>query len=351
MKKTIVFGALLPGDPHKKIQQQHAIDLPDHEVRTQEELEAAMDSDGVGDGDGEGAGDGEGSGDGAHAVLTLLSHRVDEAFLDRHPSLEIVSNYAVGYNNIDVEAATRRGVVVTNTPDVLTETTADLAWALLMATARRLVEADAFTRAGKFQGWAPSLYLGHDIWGKTLGVVGFGRIGQAAARRAHGFGMKVVYHDPSVELSELDGGLRVEPVSLERLLGKSDFVTIHCPLLPATRHLIGAQQLTAMKPSAILINTARGPIVDEKALVSALQEGRIAGAGLDVYEEEPKIAPGLLELPQVVLAPHIGSGSAETRAKMAHMAVDAVADLFSGERPKHVINPEAWEAWEARMSS
>jgi glyoxylate reductase len=329
MKKHILFGARLPGDPHKQLSETFTFDLPQERVFSQEELESR-------------AAD-------AHALVTLLSHRVDGPFLDRFPNVEIISNYAVGFNNIDVGEATRRGVIVTNTPDVLTETTADLAWALMMAAARRIVEADGFMREGKFIGWTPWLFLGSDIWGKCLGIIGFGRIGRAVARRAAGFGMRVLYYDPEVDVDGLDsglsggrgGGLRVEKVSLEDLLKESDFISIHCPLVPATRHLIGPDELSCMKSSSFLINTARGPVVDEKALVEALNKGVIAGAGLDVYEKEPETTQGLLELSNVVVAPHIGSGTRETRKKMALMAVNAVFDFFSSRRPENVVNPEA----------
>jgi glyoxylate reductase len=321
MKTKVFVGAKLPGSPEKCLAEKHELMVSEGETASQQEMEGA-------------AAD-------AEALITLMSHKVDAELLERCPKLKIISNYAVGFNNVDVEAATKRKVVVTNTPDVLTETTADLAWALLMATARRIVEADRFVRAGEFVGWKPKLFLGHDIHEKTLGVVGFGRIGRAVARRAAGFRMRVLYHDPNVSDIVLEGGPWVERVELEKLLEKSDFVSIHCPLTERTRHLIGKEEMERMKDSAILINSARGPVVDEGALVEALDAGKLAGAGLDVYEKEPETHPGLTDLQNVVLAPHIGSGTQETREKMAQMAVQAVEDLLSGKAPRHIVNPEA----------
>jgi glyoxylate reductase len=239
-----------------------------------------------------------------------------------------------------VAACTRRGVVVTNTPDVLTETTADFAWTLLMATARRLVEADRYTREGRFQQWEYMLLLGGDIHGKTLGVVGFGRIGRAMARRALGFGMRVLYQDAVAADPATERQLNATRVDLATLLRESDFVTLHTPLIPETRHLINADSLRTMKKTAYLINAARGPVVDEAALVQALAEGRIAGAGLDVFEEEPKVHPGLIGLPSVVLAPHIASASHETRLRMATLAVENCLAVLEGKTPPTPVNPE-----------
>ena len=272
----------------------------------------------------------------AEALLCLLTDAIDREVLDAAPRLKCVSNYAVGYNNIDVDYATQRGIAVCNTPGVLTETTADLAWALLMDCARRIAESDRFVRAGKFAGWEPLLLLGHDVFGKTLGIVGMGRIGQAVACRAAGFNMRVLFYDPSAALSTLPKDW--ESVSLEELCQKSDFISVHAPLTPQTQHLIGAREFALMKPSAILINTARGPILDEAALVRALRENRIAGAGLDVYEQEPQIPTELLALDNVVLLPHIGSASIETRTKMGLLAAENAIAVIQGRTPPARIN-------------
>jgi glyoxylate reductase len=278
---------------------------------------------------------------GKQGLICVISEAVDRALLDACPELRVVSNVAVGYNNVDVVACTKRGVVVTNTPDVLTDTTADFAWTLLMATARRVVEADRYVRDGRFQQWEYMLLLGGDIHGKTLGVVGFGRIGRAMARRALGFGMRVLYQDAVAADAATERALNATRVDLATLLRESDFVTLHTPLIPETRHLINATSLRTMKKTAYLINAARGPVVDEAALVSALKEGRIAGAGLDVFEEEPKVHPGLVGLPNVVLAPHIASGSLETRLKMATLAVENCLAVLEGKTPPTPVNPEA----------
>jgi len=277
---------------------------------------------------------------GKDALLSLLTEEITAEVMDAAPNLKVISNYAVGYNNIDVEAATARGIVVTNTPGVLTETTADLAWALLMSIARRVVEADRYTRAGKFQGWGPLLFLGSDVYGKTIGIVGMGRIGQAIARRARGFDMEILYHSRRRAEPEVEKELQATYVPLDELLTRSDYVMLTVPLTPETRHLIGARELAMMKPTAYLINPARGPVVDEQALVEALRKKIIAGAALDVYEEEPKLAPGLAELDNVVLLPHIGSATIETRTKMAIMAAENVLAVLRNQRPKHVVNPE-----------
>jgi len=246
----------------------------------------------------------------------------------------------VGYNNIDVEAATRLGVMVTNTPGVLTDTTADLTWALLMACARRIPEADAYTKAGRFKGWSPTLLLGGDVWGKTLGIVGAGRIGTEVALRGKGFRMKVLYTSPRRN-ERLEREMEARRVSLEELLRTSDFVSLHVPLNDDTRYMIRDEQLRMMKPDAYLVNTSRGPVVEERALVKALQEGAIGGAGLDVFEDEPDLAPGLSECGNVVLAPHLGSASRETRSKMAKMAAENCVAGMNGDRPTNLVNPEA----------
>ncbi|BAS26106.1 2-hydroxyacid dehydrogenase [Limnochorda pilosa] len=280
---------------------------------------------------------------GVEGLLPLLTEAIDAELMEAAgPQLRVIANYAVGFNNIDVAEATRRGILVTNTPGVLTETTADLAWALLMATARRLVEADAYMRAGKYAGWSPTLFLGPDVYGKTLGIVGFGRIGEAMARRARGFGMTVLYHDVRRRSEAEEQQLGVVFREMDDLLAEADFVTLHVDLNERTHHLIGRPQLERMKPSAILINAARGPVVDEAALVEALRTGQIAGAGLDVFEREPEMAPGLADLPNTVLVPHIASGSLETRAKMAEIAATNLLEALRGHRPPNLVNPEAW---------
>jgi len=247
--------------------------------------------------------------------------------------LRVVANVAVGYNNIDIAAARRRGIVVTNTPDVLTETTADFAWALLMAAARRVVEADSFVRSGQWKTWDYNLLVGADVYGKTLGVLGFGRIGRAVARRARGFDMRILYHDAVRVEPRVESELGAVFTPMTDVLAQSDFVSLHTPLLPETRHLINEQALRAMKKSAILINAARGPIVDEDALVSALTGGWIAGAGLDVFEREPEIHTGLLPLKNVVVAPHIASASSQTRVAMATLAVRNCLAVLNGQPP------------------
>jgi glyoxylate reductase len=275
----------------------------------------------------------------ADGLVCLLTDTIDEPLLADAPRLRIIANVAVGYDNIDVAAASRRRIVVTNTPGVLTETTADFTWALLLATARRVAEADAFTRAGKFTEWGLMLLLGGDVHGKTLGILGLGRIGRAVTRRAQGFAMHVLYHDAVRDL-EAERDLGVVYRERDALLREADFVTLHVPLLPETHHYIDERALRLMKPTAYLVNAARGPVVHEAALVRALREGWIAGAGLDVYEEEPRVDPRLLECPNAVLAPHIASASRETRLRMATMAVEDALAVLDGRRPAHPVNPE-----------
>lgn len=275
-------------------------------------------------------------------LLCLLTDQIDSKLIEAAPRLRVIANYAVGYDNVDLAAATARKIPVANTPDVLTETTADLTWALLMASARRLTEADRYVRAGRFDGWGPTLLLGTDVYGKTLGIVGMGRIGQAVARRAVGFGMRILYADPRPLGQEMERALGAERVSLERLLQESDFVTIHVPFTHDTHHLIGPDQFRLMKSSAYLINTARGSVIDEKALVWALRAKEIAGAGLDVFEREPHIAPELLDMENVVLLPHIGSASKETRTRMAVMAAENLVAGLRGEKPPNCVNPEVF---------
>jgi glyoxylate reductase len=270
---------------------------------------------------------------GKDGLVCHIISTIDDEVLAAAPTLKVVANVAVGYNNIDVAAAKRRGVTVTNTPDVLTETTADFAWALLMATARRVVEADHYARSGRWKAWKWDLLWGADVHGKTLGIVGFGRIGRAVARRALGFNMRVLYHDAVRADAAVERELRATATDLETLLREADFVTLHTNLTPEARHLIGERTLRLMRKSAIVVNAARGPIVDEAALARALGEGWIAGAGLDVFEEEPRIHPGLLLLPNVVLAPHIASASRDTRIAMATLAVRNCVAVLEGKPP------------------
>jgi glyoxylate reductase len=278
---------------------------------------------------------------GRDGVLCTLADRVDDELMNVAGSqCKVFANCAVGFDNVDLPAATRRGVLITNTPGVLTDTTADLAWALLFAVARRIAESDRFFRSGRWAGWGPMQFLGRDIYGSTLGVIGAGRIGMAVASRSVGFNMRVLYADSQEKPELMRIGAR--RVALDDLLRESDFVTIHVPLDDSTRHLIGARELSLMKPTAYLINTARGPIVDEAALVAALKEQRIAGAALDVYENEPYPAPGLTELENVVCIPHLGSATVATRSRMATMAAENLVAALCGERPPNLVNPEAF---------
>jgi glyoxylate reductase len=272
-------------------------------------------------------------------LVCLLTEKVDEDLLRAAPKLRIAANVAVGFDNITVADCTKRGVAATNTPGVLDETTADFAWTLLMAVARRLGEGEALARSGEWKGWDLDQLVGADVWGKTLGLVGFGRIGRAVARRAAGFQMKVIYYDSVRVPLDVERGYHVECRDLSTLLGESDFISVHVPLLPETRGLLNAKTFAQMKPSSFLINTSRGPVVDEAALVQALEGKKIAGAALDVYENEPLINPGL-KRPNVVLAPHIASASLETRTKMACMAAQNVVAFFKGQRPANILNPE-----------
>ena len=277
---------------------------------------------------------------GKAGAITLLTDSIDERLLAQSPDLKIVCNLAVGFNNIDVKACTRRAVMVTNTPGVLDDTTADFTWCLLLAAARRIVEADNFLRAGKWKGWVFTHFMGQDVHGKTLGILGLGRIGKGVARRAKGFNMRVIYHDPTRVDEATERELGVMYVDKRTLLRESDFVSLHVPLVPETTHYISHSEFALMKKSAILINASRGPVVDEKALVKALKEGKIAGAGLDVYEKEPKFERALTRMKNVVLAPHIASSSIETRQKMATIAVQNCIAGLSGQRPPNLLNPE-----------
>ncbi len=321
MKKKVLVTRRLPDEALRLLYDTCEVELnPYDRVMTKDELiEGIRDKEGI---------------------LCLLTDTITAEVMDAAVHLKVISNYAVGFDNVDVKAATGRGIVVTNTPGVLTETSADLTWALLMATARRIVEADAFMRNGKYTGWGPMMLLGGDVYGKTLGLVGMGRIGCAVARRAAGFNMRVLYYDVNRLSEDEEKALNLEYSGFDELLKEADFVSLHVPLLPSTRHLVGARELSLMKPTSYLINTSRGPVVDEKALVEALRSGKIAGAGLDVYENEPEMAPGLPELENVVLLPHIASASVETRTKMGIMAAQNLIAGLRGELPPNCVTPE-----------
>jgi glyoxylate reductase len=276
-------------------------------------------------------------------AITLLTEKVDAEFLDAGKDLTIVANYAVGFDNIDVEECMRRGVLATNTPEVLTETTADLAWALLMAAARRIAEGDRFLRSRTPWIWGPEMMLGQDVHGKVLGIVGFGRIGQALARRAGGFDMRVIYHDVYRPSAEVERALRAEFREFDDLLAEADFISIHVALTPETRHLFGAEQFRKMKDTAVIVNSSRGPVIDEAALAQALRDGDIFGAGLDVFEREPEVHPDLLDAPGAVIIPHLGSATVETRDAMGMLAVENLIEGLSGRRPPTLIDPRMWE--------
>lgn len=274
---------------------------------------------------------------GCRTLLTLVSDRVDGALLDALPEVQHVAQVAVGYDNIDVEACRARSVLVTHTPDVLTDATADLTWALVLAVARRVREGEALLRSGRFEGWSPTMLLGVELAGRTLGIFGFGRIGRAVARRALGFGMRVAYCSRSRAPAEVETALSAERVSFEELLARSDVVSIHATLGPDSRHRFGAKELFAMKPGSILVNTARGPIVDEACLADALERGPLFGAGLDVFEREPIVHPSLLGRDDVVLLPHLGSATVEARGRMATTALVDALRVARGEPPLHPI--------------
>lgn len=277
---------------------------------------------------------------GLDGLLPLLTDPIDGEVMDAAgKQLQIIANHAVGFDNIDVDAATERGIMVTNTPGVLTDATADFAWTLLFATARRVVESDKFTRAGKYHGWGPMMFLGGDITGRTLGIVGAGRIGSAVAKKSRGFDMKILYCD-EFRNEELENEYGAKKVEFEELLKESDFISVHVPLLDSTHHLFDEAAFRRMKKTAYLINTSRGPVVDEAALVQALKDEEIAGAGIDVYEEEPEIHPELVKLDNAVLTPHIASATIETRTKMATMAAQNLVDGLMGKRPQNLVNPD-----------
>ena len=274
-------------------------------------------------------------------AITLLTDQIDESVVSQCPELRIVCNVAVGYNNIDVDACTCRKVMVTNTPGVLDDTTADFTWTLILGVARRLVESDRFLRSSQWKGWGLMEFLGYDVHHKVLGICGLGRIGQGVARRAKGFDMKILYTDLVRAIPSIEETLGAHFVDKKTLLSQSDFITLHVPLTSQTTHYISTSELNLMKPTAILINASRGPVVDEKALVKALQEERIAGAGLDVYEKEPQVDPALMGMKNVVLAPHIASASRETRLRMAKMAAENLVAGLTGKRPPNLVNEKA----------
>ena len=279
---------------------------------------------------------------GKDGLLCLLTDPIDADVVNSEPKLKMISSYAVGYNNIDVKAATKRGIPVSNTPGVLTDATSDMAWALLFSVARRIVEADKFTRAGKFKGWDPMLMHGQDVTNKTLGVVGAGRIGTAFALKSKGFNMNVLYVDEKKN-ETLEKEVNAKKVTFDELLKKSDFISLHVPLMSSTHHLIGEKELKMMKKNAVLINTSRGPVVDEQALVFALKEKQIFGAGLDVYEHEPEITEELKKLDNAVLQPHSASATIESRTKMAIMAAENMVAGLKGEIPTNCVNKEVFK--------
>lgn len=273
-------------------------------------------------------------------LLPMLNDSINEEVLNSAPHLKMIANFGVGYNNIDVRLATERGIMVSNTPGVLTEATAELAFALILSVSRRIVEGDRMVREGRFKFWAPMLFLGREVTGKTLGIIGMGKIGKAVAVRARAFDMRILYHNRKRIDSKDEKNLRVEYVDLKTLLTESDFISLNVPLTEETKHLIGKNELSLMKSTAFIINTSRGPVIDEKALVEALKARKIGGAGLDVYENEPSLTPGLTELDNVILLPHVGSGTLETRIRIGTLAVDnLIAGLESGT-PPNLVNPE-----------
>ena len=274
---------------------------------------------------------------GSDAVISYLTDRIDQDIIDRGTKLKIIANYGAGFNNIDVTYASERGIWVTNTPNVLHETTADLTWAMILGTARQIVSADRYTREGKFQGWGAKLFLGGDVYEKTLGIIGLGEIGRSVARRALGFNMRTLYHQRNRLPKEEEKKLNVEYATFEKILRESDFLTLHVPLTEETEYMIGNDEIALMKKTAYLIHTARGKVIDDYALVAALREGRLAGAALDVYEDEPELTEGMRELDNLMILPHIGSASFETRDKMALLVADNILDALEGRTPRSLV--------------
>lgn len=326
MKPKVFVTRRLPEEAMQLLEEKFEVDCNPHDrVLTREELLAGV--------------------KGADGILPLLTDRIDGELLDAAgPQLKIVANYAVGFNNIDVPACTARKIPASNTPGVLTDTTADLTMTLLLSVARKVVPADRYVRAGKYHGWEPLLFVGTDVHHKTLGLWGFGRIGFAMAKRAAGFGMRIIYHDVAQVDSKIEQEVGAKFVDQATLLAESDFLSIHVPLTPDTHHLVGAEEFTAMNPNCYLINTSRGEVVDEKALVQALLKGELAGAGLDVFEAEPKIEPELTTMDNVVILPHIASASIETRTKMGMVAAENLIALLIKEEtpPPTCLNPEIY---------
>lgn len=282
--------------------------------------------------------------EGADAVLTLLSDKINGEVLDSiGDQLKVVSNYAVGFNNIKIEDATERGVLVTNTPsDEVNEAVAEFAWALMLALSRRIVEADEVTRKGAYTGWEPGIFIGPNMLGKTLGIVGMGRIGSMTARRAKGFNMRVLYHNRSRK-EDIEQELGVEYAEMDRLFAESDYISLHVPLTEETRGMIDKEAIAKMKKGVIIVNTARGPVIVEDHLVDAIRDGHVLGAGLDVFETEPVINPELIGMENVILTPHIASATWEAREKMGYQAVDAILDTLAGNKPENLVNPEVWK--------
>jgi glyoxylate reductase len=274
---------------------------------------------------------------GSDAVISYLTDRIDQDIIDRGTKLKIIANFGAGFNNVDVNYASKRGIWVTNTPDVLHETTADLTWAMILGTARRIISADQYMREGKFQGWGAKLFLGGDVYEKTIGIIGLGEIGRSVAKRAIGFNMRILYHQRNRLPLEEEQKLNVEYATFENILQKSDFLTLHVPLTEETEYMIGNDELALMKKTAYLIHTARGKVIDDYALVAALKEGRLAGAALDVYENEPEVTEGMTELKNLMLLPHIGSASFKTREKMGLLVADNVIDALSGKIPRSLV--------------
>ena len=274
---------------------------------------------------------------GSDAVISYLTDRIDQDIIDRGTKLKIIANYGAGFNNIDVTYASERGIWVTNTPNVLHETTADLTWAMILGTARQIVSADRYTREGKFQGWGAQLFLGGDVYEKTLGIIGLGEIGRSVARRAIGFNMRTLYHQRNRLPKEEEKKLNAEHVTFEQILRESDFLTLHVPLTEETEYMIGNDEIALMKKTAYLIHTARGKVIDDYALVAALREDRLAGAALDVYEDEPELTEGMRELDNLMILPHIGSASFETRDKMALLVADNILDALEGKTPRSLV--------------
>ena len=274
---------------------------------------------------------------GSDAVISYLTDRIDQDIIDRGTKLKIIANYGAGFNNIDVTYASERGIWVTNTPNVLHETTADLTWAMILGAARRIVSADRYTREGKFQGWGAKLFLGGDVYEKTLGIIGLGEIGRSVARRALGFNMRTLYHQRNRLPKEEQKKLNVEYATFEKILRESDFLTLHVPLTEETEYMIGNDEIALMKKTAYLIHTARGKVIDDYALVAALREDRLAGAALDVYEDEPELTEGMRELDNLMILPHIGSASFETRDKMALLVADNILDALEGKTPRSLV--------------